>query len=41
MIQQNPEMISGIIQGLGLSGITINGRQIGEEELVQMGQGGR
>ena len=37
MIQQNPEMIQGIITQLGLSGLIIDGKVIGEQELTQMG----
>ena len=39
MIQQNPEMIEELIQTLGIAGIISDGRQIGAEELAQMGGG--
>ena len=39
MIKQNPEMIQELLQKLGITGITIDGRQIGAEELSGMGSG--
>ena len=39
MIKQNPEMISELVQKLGLAGITVDGRQIGAEELSGQGAG--
>ena len=39
MIKQNPEMVQELLQKLGIVGITVDGRQIGAEELSGMGSG--
>lgn len=40
MLQQDPSMIEGIIQQMGLAGIIVNGKQISAEELLAQGQSG-
>jgi hypothetical protein len=39
MIQQNPEMISQLVEEMGLAGIIINGQRISPEQLAGIGSG--
>lgn len=38
-IEQNSEMLEGLLEKLGIAGITVDGRQIGVEELAGIGSG--
>lgn len=40
MLQQDPSMIEGIIQQMGLAGIIVNGKAISAEEMLAQGQSG-
>lgn len=40
MLQQDPSMIENIITQMGLAGITVNGKNISAEELLNQGQSG-
>lgn len=40
MLQQDPSMIEGIIQQMGLSGIIVNGKAISADELLSQSQSG-
>lgn len=40
MFEQNPSMLEGVIQQMGLAGIIVNGKPISAEELLSQGQSG-